>query len=159
MMKNAKKKLSFICFVGILVCLMITPVFAGNGNFSFSLKNSGRVFTCDKNSKSTKDNSLSYDPQWVLNVKSVSYKNCEVDGTYGVAYEPLVYKSAASGGAGYYQGGQPKWRTGTGKVSVYYNKTGETKYGAKGSYWLGARMDDLLSGTVISSGLWNADTK
>ena len=158
-MKKLRKKLSFTVLTGALICMMITPAFAGNGSFSFSLKNMGHKYTCDTSSKSTKDNSLSYDPQWVLNVKSISYKNCTVDGTYGVSYEPLVYKSAASSGAGYYQGGQPTWRMGTGKICVDYNTKGKKEYGAKDSYWLGARMDDLLQGTVSSSGLWNADTK
>lgn len=158
-MERARKRISFVIMCSILVCMLTTPAFAGNANFDYSLKNTGRVYQCDTDSKSTKDNSLSYDPQWVINIQDLNFKNCSLSGTLGMAFMPLVYKSSGSGGAGYYQGGNPFWTKSEGRSLVNYNVSGSTTYGAKGNYWLGGRLDDLLSGTATASGLWNADTK
>lgn len=143
-------KLRQMCkaFVLALLGAMIisSAVMAGNSSFAFNLTNTGKTFNVDKNSGNTKATAgLSY----VVNVKSISIQDSTA--SWGIAFSPMK-KTLLS----YSQAAPTVWKSSTGKFTGSWNSD-EGK--ANKTYYLGARMDDVLSKNATTSGLWNADSQ
>lgn len=154
-MTKWRKRVCFLLMLSMVICMFVIPSFAGNSNISFNLGNTGKQFQLDAGSenKKTTDGSKS---GWVINLSDITFYSCNnLSSALGMAFLPLVYRSAGSGGAGYYNGGGTYyWTKYEGKFTHYYS----SGYGAIGTYYLGARLDDILTGTGSAYGIWNSDT-
>lgn len=155
-MSKWRKRVSFLLMLSMLLCMFIVPSFAGNSNISFNLGNTGKRFNVDVNSANNKTTSASQGSGWVFNLSNITFYNCNnLSSSLGMAFLPLVYRSAGGDGPGYYNGGGTYyWTKYEGRFTHYYS----SGYGAVGTYYLGARLDDILTGTGRASGIWNADT-
>ena len=142
MLKKASKIL-----LGLTLALVVTatPIMAGNVSYSYTVGNTGQVYT-----KITKETcpKIHAGEAWVNTITGLSFSDPKgyTSATLGMAYLPLTEDR--------YAAGSPMWRQSTGSRIA----GGWGAYsGAKGNYHLGARIDDLLSGTGSTSGRWNSD--
>lgn len=144
-MNKLRKKIYAILIFSMLLTLLSVPSFAGNREYSFELRNTGRTFVRDPYSPNTKINTSS---GWVYRVEYIYFTDSvHLSSTLGMAFSPLT-------GNGYNVAGHTSWTKTTGRKTGTYL----SGYGGTGLYYLGARMDDLLTGTATSRGLWNSDS-
>lgn len=151
-MSKIRHKVSFLLMTVMILSLLSIPTFAGNTYFSFNLQETGRTFNRDKSSANTKINTQS---GWVYNVQSILFTDTDNIGVaYGMAFSPMKYMPAGASGAGYYATGNISWSKTAGRKTATYGSA----FGGTGEYFLGARLDDCLSGTGVAAGKWNSDS-
>lgn len=151
-MRKIRRKVSFLLMTAMLLSLLSIPTFAANSDFNFSLSETGRTFNRDTRSSNTKTNASS---GWVYNVQYIKFSDTANLGVaYGMAFSPMKYMPAGASGAGYYATGNISWSKTTGRKTATYGSA----FGGTGEYFLGARLDDYLSGTGTAVGVWNADS-
>lgn len=139
----------------MVTCMFVVPSFAGNSSVSFNLGNTKQRFNADSGSANNKTTSASAGSGWVINLSSLNFYNCNnLSDSLGMAFLPLVYRMGGEGMGYYNGGGSYYWTKYKGRFSYSYS----SGYGSIGTYYLGARLDDILTGTGSAYGVWNSDT-
>ncbi len=133
--------------IGLALTTFITamPVMASNPTYNYTVQNTGRKYT---KVTTQVNNKIHAGEAWTNNVLSIHFTdpNALTSATLGMAYIPLT--------TSLYQAGDPGWRKTTG---ITYHSWGSYP-GSVGQYHLGARIDDLLTGSGSASGRWNSDS-
>ena len=142
-MKKTYIKIAKILSVAMMIISIgnnnMTPL-AASKTYDFDLANTGQVYTYDSGSKNQKVNT---GEDWSLRVTNIVFTT-NTRG-YGMAFIPITSAK--------HKGGHHVWMTTTGKkYGTYDGYTGATGY-----YYLGARIDDDLSGRIAADGKWNSD--
>ena len=139
-----KKVSKILLSLTLALVVTATPIMAGNVSYSYTVNNTGQRYT--KITAQTNQKIHAGEP-WVNNVTGITFTDAKAytSATLGMAYIPLT--------SDLYAAGAPQWRKGTGLLDGSWGGYS----GAKGYYHLGARIDDLLSGSGSASGRWNSD--
>ena len=138
---------------GVLVAsmasmLMIMPAMAGNSGYTVSyMVNSGQTFNVFTDSYNTK---AVTGRTWVVTPSYLYYSDTQT-GSYGVGHALFTYANRGGIGAS----SNTAWAKSATKTYAGW-KSGEGKAGV--NYYIGARLDDVLSGFGVSKGSYNADS-
>lgn len=141
MMKRKVKVLMCSALAAVSVMATGISALAANPSYSFYLQNNGTRYTYDSGSY---NNKVYAAQNWSLYVSSINFSS-GVTG-WGMSFIPIKSGTLT-------KGGDAHWRTSIGTTYGTYGSYG----GAKGGYYLGARIDDDLSGYGAASGRWNSD--
>ena len=146
-----KKLLTGIMTAVMVMCLGVTPVFAGNTNFNtgtvtnYSGSYTYREMSNYPNTKATTN------ADWFINISSLSFSGSTAN-TLGIMFTPMVRTGSNTYKA---VGAAVAW-TRTTMGTKYYSWNGHGT--ANVTYYLGVRLDTLLNTTIASaSGYWNAN--
>ena len=146
-----KKLLTGIMTAAMVMCLGVTPAFAGNTNYdagtvtNYNGTTTYRAMTTAPNTKATAN------ADWFMNVSSLAFKGTTA-GSSGITFKPML----RSGNSSYTEvDTRAAWTTTT-MNTKYYSWKGHGA--AKVTYYLGVRLDDRLTNTsATASGYWNAN--
>ena len=146
-----KKLLTGIMTAAMVMCLGVTPAFAGNTNYdagtvtNYTQSTTYRAMSTAPNTKATAN------AMWFMNVSSLTFKGTTAN-SYGIMFTPML----RSGNSSYTEAGADFAHTKTTMSTKYYNWNGHGP--AKVTYYLGVRLDSNLNNTsATASGYWNAN--
>ena len=146
-----KKLLTGIMTAAMVMCLGVTPAFAGNTNFyvgtvtNYSGTTTYRAIVTAPNKKATAN------ANWFMNVSSISF-NGSTANSLGMMFTPMV----RTGDDSYKPAGADAAHTKTTMSTKYYSWNGHGA--ANVTYYLGVRLDNVLKSTsATASGYWNAN--
>lgn len=147
-----KRKITALLMATAIMCLGVTPAFAGNTDY-----NTGKITNYDavktyKILKNTENKKATKNADWFLNVKKISFTE-STNGTLGMAFVP--YKKSSDGSHSQTKA-DPIWAKKAFTSAKYQTWNGAGA--AKVTYCLAVRLDTLLTkGSATSSGYWNAN--
>ena len=146
-----KKLLTGIMTAAMVMCLGVTPAFAGNTYYNtgtvtnYSGLYKYRVLTNYPNTKATAN------ANWFMNVSSLNFVGPTAN-SLGIMFTPMV----RTGNSSYAEVGAAAAHTKTTMGTKYYSWNGNGP--AKVTYYLGVRLDSVLTSTsATASGYWNAN--
>ena len=147
-----KKLLTGIMTAAMVMCLGVTPAFAGNTNYNtgtvtnYSGSYTYRAMSNYGNTKATAN------ANWFMNVSSLTF-NGTTANSLGIMFKPML----RSGNSSYTEvTDADRAHTKTTMGTKYYSWNGHGP--AKVTYYLGVRLDSVLTSTSASaSGYWNAN--
>lgn len=146
-----KKLLTGIMTAAMVMCLGVTPAFAGNTTYNtgtvtnYSGSYTYRAMSNYGNKKATTN------AKWFMNVSSLSF-NGTTANSLGIMFRPML----RSGNSSYTESGADYAYTKTTMGTKYYGWNGHGT--ANVTYYLGVRLDSVLKSTsATASGYWNTN--
>ena len=146
-----KKLLTGIMTMVMIMCLGVTPAFAGNTSYNtgtvtnYNGTYTYRAMSSYPNTKATTN------AKWFMKVSKISF-NGTTANSYGMMFRPML----RSGNSSYTEVETDIAKTKTTMDTKYYSWNGHGP--ANVTYYLGVRLDSVLTNTSASaSGYWNAN--
>lgn len=146
-MEIKKKIIKWTAFAMLGVTLISSAAFAGNSYFSFNVANTGKVITTCTSSANKKATSGA---PWVVRTSTLSF----TDTTYQTKSLGMAFTTTKLTGSSYTKVGGNVWMLSPSRSTGTWNYNQGT---VNTTYYLAARLDDVLAGTGKATGYWNAD--